>query len=67
MSSGEIVSLVWLLLALAVVTGGFWMGRRVGLGPHWLRNALIWICVIVGLALVYMAVWPMLPTGFGLR
>jgi hypothetical protein len=49
------------LMSLAIVGGG----NR--LGPHWLRNALVWVVIILGVALAYSFAQPFLPEDFGLR
>ena len=37
-----VAQLTYLLMAAALVGGGMVM-RRDGLGPHWMRNAVLWI------------------------
>lgn len=49
------------LTALMLVAGG----NR--LGPHAARNALIWICIVLGIALAYRFLGPALPQNFGLN
>lgn len=64
-TSGQIAAFAYGLLALMVVAGGAVGGGR--MGPTPLRNALIWACIILGLALAYRGLAPVLPPGFGLR
>ncbi|NDC58283.1 MAG: hypothetical protein EBZ50_05575 [Alphaproteobacteria bacterium] len=64
-STGEIAAVVSLLMALLIVGGGALAGGR--LGPKPLRNALIWVCIVLGLALAYRGLAPFLPSDFGLR
>ncbi len=61
----QIAAFAYGLLALMVVAGGALGGGRLGATP--LRNAMIWICVILALALAYRGLAPVLPPGFGLR
>lgn len=67
MSGLEIASAVWIALALVLWGGALWSMRQPGFRVRWLRDAMIWTCVIVGMALLYVALWPYLPPGFGLR
>jgi len=64
-STGEIAAVVSLLMALLIVGGGALTGGR--LGPKPLRNLLIWVCIVLGLALAYRGLAPFLPSDFGLR
>lgn len=64
-TSGQIAAVVYGLMALMVVAGGAFGGGRIGPTP--IRNALIWTCIILGLALAYRGLAPVLPPGFGLR
>lgn len=61
----QIAAFVYGLMALMVVAGGAVGGGR--MGPTPLRNALIWVCIILGIALAYRGLAPILPPGFGLR
>jgi len=64
-STGEIAAVVSLLMALLIVGGGALAGGRLGTKP--LRNALVWVCIVLGLALAYRGLAPFLPSDFGLR
>lgn len=56
-SSGQVAQAVYLLLALLLV-GGVFAGRGARLGPAPVRNALIWLCVVLALMLAYSALSP---------
>lgn len=64
-TNGQITAFAYGLLALMVVAGGAVGGGQLGSTP--LRNALIWVCILLGLALAYRGLAPILPPGFGLR
>jgi hypothetical protein len=49
------------LMSLAIVGGGN------DLGPHWFRNAMIWVVIIFGIAVAYSFAAPYLPEDFGQR
>ncbi len=63
----DIASLVSMSMALLIWAGGLWAMRRPGFGLRWTRDALIWACLIGGLAMVFLAARPWLPPDFGLR
>lgn len=52
LNQGKLTEIIYLLLWLALMGGGVLASRR-GLGPHWLRNAALWLVIIVGIMGAY--------------
>lgn len=63
----QIASIVYAMMALMLVGGGYMAGRSGVIGPSALRDALIWTAIIVALAFGYGAAAPYLPRGFGMN
>lgn len=64
MTGGQLASLIYGLMALVLVAGGYYSRASTGLGPSWLRDALMWFCIILGLALAFPLIAPYLPARF---
>jgi aspartyl protease family protein len=52
LNQNEITNLVYLTLWLVLIGGGVTASRS-GLGPHWLRNAALWLVIILGIMGAY--------------
>jgi Mg2+/citrate symporter len=61
----ELASVAMGLMALAIVGGGAMAGRE--MSRNWFTQALLWVAILLGLSLLYFAVAPYLPAGFGTR
>jgi hypothetical protein len=66
LSSGQVASLIYGLMALALVGGGVFASRG-GISRNWLSHLALWLAIMLGLALAYTALAPYLPPQFGTR